>query len=198
MKKLVMMAVSLFVCVSVIKAQKVEGNLDFLKKANELHVKFDYKGAMIKNQTEQQYIAENVKSKNKEKKGKGDEWKTEWETTTKDLIHEVFVKDLNKELAGKGIEAGDFPDAEYVATVKVISLDPGYMAGPLTKPSIVTVEVTFTKKGSPKVLAKVTIKKAKGSAYDFGNTYGSDGRRIGSSYCEAGEKLGKTIKKVLK
>jgi len=198
MRKLAVLAISLFVSASFAKAQKVEGTLGFLKGKKELHIVFNYKGMMVKKQTEQQYVAENVQKKNKEKKGKGDEWRTEWETKSREHIQSVFIKDFNKETTAYGFEGGNFPDAEYVATVKTIWLDPGYMAGPMTKPSIVTVEVVFTKKGSSAVLAKVTIKKAKGSIYDVGNTFGSDAHRIGSSYGEAGEKLGEAIAKVLK
>ena len=198
MRKLSLLAVCLFVSASVAKAQKVEGTLDFLGGCNELHFVFEYNGMMVKKQTEQQYVAETVKEKNKEKKGKGNEWKTEWETTTREYIQSVFVKDFNQEISEMKFYGGEYPNAKYIATVKTIWLDPGYMAGPMTKPSIVTIVVTFTKTGSSATLATVTIKKAKGSIYDFGNTFGTDAHRIGSSYGEAGELLGKAVKKVLK
>ena len=198
MKKLVLLAVCLCVSVGFVKAQKVEGTLSFLKQCEELNVVFDYKGMMIKKQTEKEYVAEKVKEKNKEKKGQGDEWKTEWETTTRDFIQSAFLKDFNAEFAGMGLEAGEFPEAEYVATVKTTWLDPGFMAGPMSKPSSVSVEVVFKKKNSSTVLAKVTINKAKGSLYDFGNLYAGDERRIGSSYGEAAQDLGKLVAKTLK
>jgi hypothetical protein len=199
MRKITLMAICLIVFMSIVSAQKVtEGSLAFLKGVDELHFDFVYKGMMIKKQTEQQYVAEQVREKNSDKKGEGDEWKTAWETTDREYIQEVLIEDFNKELAGIGPEGGYFPDAAYVATVKTIWLDPGYMAGPMTKISTVTVEVTFTKKGSTKVLAKVLIKKAKGNYYDMANTYSTDARRIGSSYGEAGEKLGEAVVKALK
>jgi hypothetical protein len=199
MKKMTLLAISLLVSMSMVNAQKVtEGSLAFMKGIEELHFNFVYKGMMIKKQTEQQYVAEQVREKNKDKKGEGDEWKTAWETTDREYIQEVFLQNFNEQLAGIGPEGGDFPNAQYEATVKTVWLDPGYMAGPMTKPSIVTVEVTITKKGSNKVLAKVLINKAKGSLYDMANTYSTDARRIGSSYGEAGEKLGEAVTKSLK
>lgn len=199
MKTTGLMAICLFVLMNGAQAQKVTGgSLNFLKEVQELHFKFEYKAMMVKKQTEQQYVAEKVKEKNKDKKGEGDEWKTAWETTDREHIQETFLTDFNAELTAMGLEGGDFPDADYVATVKTVWLDPGYMAGPMTKPSIVTVEIVFTKRTSSQVVAKVSISKAKGSLYDFGNTYGSDASRIGSAYGEAGEKLGKVIAKILK
>ncbi|MDR2410244.1 MAG: hypothetical protein LBE13_19335 [Bacteroidales bacterium] len=198
MRKKLFVAICLFVSMSIVSAQKVtEGSLAFLKGVEELHFNFDYKGMMIKKQTEKQYVAEQVREKNKDKKGEGDEWKTSWETTDREYIQEIFLQDFNKEITGIGPEGGDFPNANYVATVKTIWLDPGYMAGPMTKISTVTVEVTITKTGSTKVLAKVLIKKAKGNYYDMANTYSTDARRIGSSYGEAGERLGKVIAKTI-
>ncbi|MDR1878623.1 MAG: hypothetical protein LBQ64_03545 [Bacteroidales bacterium] len=196
MKKVYLIAAGIVLSSSVY-AQKVEGSLDFLKEVEELNIQFEYKGMMIKKQTEQQYVAEQVKEKNKDQKGKGDEWKSAWETSDRDYIQEVFLKDFNAEVAGMGIDGGDYPNSLYTATVRTVWLDPGYMAGPMTKPSVVTVEIVFTKQGSNKPIAKVRISKAKGSLYDFGNTYGSDARRIGSSYGEAGEKLGKVTAKIL-
>jgi hypothetical protein len=182
-----------------VSAQKVtEGSLAFLKGVEELHFNFVYKGMMVKKQTEQEYVSEQVREKNKDNKGEGDEWKTAWETTDREYIQEVFLQNFNEEIAGMGPEGGDFPNAGYEATVKTLWLDPGYMAGPLTKISTVTIEVTITKKGSSKVLAKILVKKAKGSFYDMANTYSTDARRIGSSYGEAGEKLGEAVAKVLK
>jgi hypothetical protein len=198
MRKKLLLAISLFVMMSLVSAQKVtEGSLAFLKGVEELHFNFDYKGMMIKKQTEQEYVAEQVREKNEDEKGKGDEWKIEWETTDREYIQEVFIEDFNKEIAGMGLEGGNFPNADYVATVKTVWLDPGYMAGPMTKASTVTVEVILTKKGSTKALAKVFIKNARGSYSDMANTYSTDARRIGSSYGEAGEKLGEAIAKVL-
>jgi hypothetical protein len=199
MRKKLLAAICLCVSMNMLNAQKVtEGSLAFLKEVEELHFNFVYKGMMVKKQTEQQYVAEQVREKNKDKKGEGDEWKTAWETTDREYLQEVFLQNFNEEIKGLGPEGGDFPNAEYVATVKTIWLDPGYMAGPMTKASTVTIEVTFTKKGSTKVLAKVLIKKAKGSYYDMANTYSTDARRIGSSYGEAGEKLGEAVAKVFK
>jgi hypothetical protein len=198
MKRILLVAICLIVAMNISEAQKVtEGSLAFLKGVEELHFDFTYNGMMVKKQTEQEYVAEQVQEKNKDKKGEGDEWKTAWETTDREYIQDVFIENFNKEIAGMGVEGGYFPDAEYVATIKTTWLDPGYMAGPMTKVSSVSVEVTFTKKTSAKTLAKVVITKAKGSFYDVGNTFSTDARRIGSSYGEAGETLGEAIAKVI-
>jgi hypothetical protein len=201
MKKITLTAISLFISMTtmgIVSAQKVtEGSLAFLKGVDELHFNFVYKGMMIKKQTEQQYIAEQVQKKNQEEEGKGDEWKIAWETTEREYIQEVFIEDFNKEIAGIGPEGGNFPNAAYVATIETIELDPGDMGSPI-KPSFVTVEITLTRKGSTKVLAKILISKAKGSLSNTVDTFSTDILLIGSSYGEAGGKLGEVIVKSFK
>ena len=198
MKKLVLLTVCLCLSVSFIKAQKVEGTLSFLKQSEELNVVFEYKGMMIKKQTEKEYVSTKVKEMNKDEEGLGDNWKTEWETTYKDFIKSMFLEYFNAEFAGMGLEAGEFETAQYTATVKTIWFDPGFATEKKISPSIVSVDVIFTQKNSSTMLAKVSIKQAKGNVSDVGNSLGSEERRIGSSYAAVGEQLGKLVAKILK
>jgi len=173
MKKLFTIAACVLFFVGSAHGQKVtEGSLTFLKDVKKLDFVFDYQKSEMSKKTD------------KDKKYVGD----------------VFTRDLNKEVKDKGFdfEAGSFPSSEYVAKVITIKLKPGYMAGPMTQPSKVTVEVVITNRKTSKVMAKILIKNACGSHYDFANTYGAETNRIGSSYGEAGEQLGKAIYKIMK
>ncbi|MDR0363413.1 MAG: hypothetical protein LBH92_00075 [Bacteroidales bacterium] len=171
MKKVYLMAICLFISITCIQAQKVTGSLNFLKEVEKLHFQFEHKQPM-----------------------------TEKEDEEKEYVQNVFLKDFNAETVGKGLslEGGYFPDAEYIATVKTLWLEPGYIAGPFTKPAEVTVEIVITKSGSSKELSRILVKQAKGSLSDVTHTYATEARRIASSYGEAGEKLGKKVAKALK
>ena len=173
MRKVVVFALCVVFFIGFTQAQKVtEGSLDFLKNVTELDFVFDYKKTTMSSKTDKD----------------------------KEHVQGVFLRDLNKEVGGKGydFEAGYFPESEYVAKVITVKLDPGYMAGPMTKVSSVRVEIVITNRKTSKVVAKVYIKKANGSMYDFANTFGKETNRIGSSYGEAGEQLGKAFFKIIK
>jgi len=173
MRKIVVFAACVVFFMGFIQAQKVtEGSLAFIKNVTELDFEFDYKKTAMSSKTDKD----------------------------KEHVQGVFLRDLNKEVGGKGydFEAGYFPESEYVAKVTTLKLNPGYMAGPMTKPSSVRMEIVVTERKTSKVVAKVYIKKAKGSIYDLVNTFGPETNRIGSSYGEAGEKFGKAICKIFK
>jgi len=201
MKKTVFVIVIALLTMLNVDAQKVKiesGNLAFLKGQTKINFNFDYSVMKVDSKSEKAYVEEQVKSKNKEKKGSGDEWKTDWETSYRtDFFQKKVIEDFNTVTESIALEGGYFEDAPYTVTIKTTVIDPGVSAGPFTRPSMVSVEVIFSKTNSTDVLAKIAIEEAKSGNYDMANKFYDIGR-IASAFGEAGENLGDAVIKALK
>ncbi len=198
MKKVFLLATCAFLSISALKAQKlVEGSLAFLKNEKQIHFVFDYTDMKVDGDPEEKYVAKEVKDKNKDKKGSGDEWKKKWETTYRTkYFQERFISDFNKETKG-ALEGGYFENAKYQAIIKTIDMDPGFYGGVIQAEAWVKLVVTITEKGSSDVLAKIEIKKAEGSKYDMVSMPVFE-LRIASAYGEGGEDLAEFLIKQIK
>jgi hypothetical protein len=201
MKKTVFVIVMALLTMLNVTAQKVKiesGNLAFLKGQANINFNFDYSGMKVDGKSEKAYVDEQVKSKNKEEKGSGDEWKTNWDNSYRtDFFQKKVIEDFNEATESIALEGGYFEDAPYTVTIKITVLDPGVSAGPFTRPSEVSIEAIFTKTNSTDVLTKIVIEEAKSSKYDVANNF-YDAGRIASAFGEAGENLADAVIKALK
>lgn len=201
MKKTVFVIVIALLTMLKVDAQKVKiesGNLSFLKGQATINFNFDYSGMKVDGKSEKTYVDEQVKSKNKEEKGSGDEWKTDWENSYRiDFFQKKVMEDFNTASESIALEGGYFEDAPYTVTIKTTVIDPGVSAGPFTRPSLVSVEAIFTKTNSTDVLAKIGIEEAKSGIYDMSNKF-YDAGRIASAFGKVGENLGDAVVKALK
>ncbi|MDR0871875.1 MAG: hypothetical protein LBN27_00200 [Prevotellaceae bacterium] len=150
-----------------VSAQKlITGNLDFLKIETKLNIVFDYSEL-----------------------GEGGDW-------DKPNFHSDFIRELNGRLTGKvRLKAGNFEDAKYQATVRILSTHLGEFVPPFwqaNKPEL-DIEIVFTEIITAKVLAITSKFNVKGNAM----TPITDSR-ISSVFEEAGEALGKFILKKTK
>ena len=138
---------------------------DFLKGQKELNVVFDYSDLKIENQAESVYFAY-----------KGEKWATKWENGKTEFFSK-FVGEANGK--SKSIVLGNTPNAEFTATVKILSLDDDWD---------MKVVVIFTKTNDNNVLATKTIKGSAG-------TFGSATNLTGDAMLSTGRKFGKFISK---
>jgi hypothetical protein len=177
------------------KVKVVSGSLSFLKGEETLNFVFDYSRLQVDGRSEAAFVAEKVKEYNQSKPGKGDEWKSEWETVYRDkFYHPYFFREFNSQSKLRG---GVEMQANYEAKVRVLAISPGFMAGPFSKPAIIALEIIFTKVGSDQVLAKISITKAKtnmGSLVDIAIIE----TRIANAFGCAGHKFGKMVAKAVK
>jgi len=201
MKKTVFVIVVALLTMLNVDAQKVKiesGNLAFLKGQAIINFNFDYSGMKVDGKSEKAYVDEQVKAKNKEEKGSGDEWKTDWENSYRiDFFQKKVMEDFNTATESIALEGGYSVDAPYTVTIKTTVIDPGVSAGPFTRPSMVSVEAIFTKTNSTDVLAKIGIEEAKSGIYDMSNKF-YDAGRIASAFGKVGENLGDAVVKALK
>jgi hypothetical protein len=180
-----------------VQAQKVtQGSLNFLKGETTLKFAFDYASVTVNGKPEQAYVDAEVAAKNKKEAGTGDQWKNEWESAREEYYQPKVIEYFNQKMDGK-IEGGLNADANYQALVRTTQLSPGYMAGPMSKPAVVTVEIIFTKTGSDEVLAKVEVRNAKTNGFDL-SKYAILGQRIGSAYSYVGQNLAVVVAKAIK
>ena len=149
MERITLLAFISAICFLSVEAQNTprlkEGSLNFLKEVKNLHVVFDYSDIIMNGRTEEYYAAT-----------REEKWKNNWDND-KIQFYKFFTNNANVELISKNasLRLGDFPDAEYLATVKVLKM--------IDASHIYTAEVIFTKMDFTDVLAVVSIDYRKGS-----------------------------------
>ena len=169
-----------------------EGSLDFLKGQERVHVVLNFDNAMLQGKTQEAYL--DIVS---------EEWREGWEEAKSSVFMERLLEHLNKNV--NGFQFGNYPDAQYQATVHVLTVRrraPGqHLEGPGVRN--VTSEVVFTKTGDSNSLAKITRintdSRTSGlSAFTPVGVAGSNTYLTGVAFGYAGQSLGKFIEKRIK
>jgi hypothetical protein len=172
---------------TIANAQKTSGDISCLKGQNQINITFDYQGVTYDGESESNYF------KNEEK-AKKEDWRTAWTSSFRtDKWEPRLVKDLNKEISKKNMECGDFPDAPYTIIVKLVDIDPGTFAGPMSVPAKVTANAIIVKTGSDSALGTIELKKITYSGY-FLNPLPE--LRVGEAFSCVGETIGKKLSKI--
>ncbi len=187
MKK-VLFAVLAICAILTVQAQKVKGDLSPLKGQKEINIVFDYKGVTYDGDSESAYLKG-------EKFAKDPEWKAAWTSTFRTEKWEPrLIEDINKELVKKGIQVGDYPEAEYTIVVKLSDIDPGSFAGPMSQPAKISGMVSFRQTASSSSpFATIELKKISYSMYFMAP---QPELRVGEAFSNIGELIGKAINKV--
>ncbi|MDR2854455.1 MAG: hypothetical protein LBV31_04050 [Prevotellaceae bacterium] len=198
MKKFSLIVIVTMLMMVSAQAQKVtQGSLKFLKGETALNFAFDYSNLIVNGKSEQAYIDAEVAVRNQKEAGSGDTWKEEWATSYREVDFQTKVVEyFNQTMEGK-IEGGVKIQANYQALVKTTHIVTGYMAGPMSKPAAVNVEVIFTKIGSDEVLAKVVVKNARTNAYNMG-ALAALNSRIAGAYSYVGQNIAVAVLKATK
>jgi len=149
-----------------------EGSLDFLKGVKKLNVVFDYTDLIINGKTEEYFTAT-----------REEKWKNNWDND-KIRFYERFVRNANIE--STKLLLGNFPDTEYMATVKVLRM--------IDESHIYVAEVKFTQTNSTNILAVVSIDYKKHTV----STGWTLTRTINKIMDIAGKQFGKLIVKQIK
>jgi hypothetical protein len=152
-----------------------EGNFDFLNGEQKLHLVIDYKDAMIHGKREEAFVNQMV-AKN------GALWKEKWEVLTKKELYQHFSTFFNRWTAKTGIQIGYFPEANYVATVRIMKIE---------EKGTTYANVMFSKTGSADI---ITIISAQGK----GGKHGSMENLAGDGFKRTGYHLGRILTSNLK
>ena len=141
----VLFAVTLFG----VSAQKLtQGSLAFLEGQEKLNVVFNFDDVKLQYKSETDYL-----------KTATPKWAEEWETAKSSTFKEQFLDQLNKNV--QKLQCGDYPNAQYQATIRVVTITRegagASLEGPGTR--IVIYEAVFTKTGDSEPLAKITNAK---------------------------------------
>jgi hypothetical protein len=175
-----------------VSAQKLSGDISPLKGEKEVNVILDFSTTLVNGKSEEKYIAEETKGKNKEDK---EQWLTEWNENLRSNAYTMLTNTLTKNLRNKIFVAGDYSDAEYIIHIKVIDISTGYFAGPFAKASAIKANVSFINKGEPTPMATVEYKNSSdviSSSMPYFVT------RIAMSFGSLGNDIASTINKNLK
>ena len=136
-----------------------ENSLAFLIGQRELDVVLIFDDVLLQGTPEKTYL-----------RGEQPEWVESWENAKETIFEENFIGHLNNNL--RTIRCGYFPDAQYQATVFVLSVErkgPGkYLEGPGTR--VVTCEVVFTKMRDSNPLAIFNVKGDSGGGQTYSIT----------------------------
>lgn len=183
MKKIIILALVIGMFTA-LQAQKVSGDLSCLKGQKEVNITFNYKGVTYDGDSEAKYLKG-------EDKAKDPEWKAAWTSSFRTEIWEPrLIEDLNKEI--KGMECGDFADAEYTIVVDLIDIDPGTFAGPMSVPAKITANAKIVKTGTTSPLATIELKKI---TYKYFMSPKPEAR-VGEVFSCMGEVIGKKLSKI--
>ena len=177
------------VCVS---AQKLSGDIKPLKGQKEVNVVIDFSGTTVNGSAEEKYIENETKAKNDEEKAT---WLNDWNENLRTSAYSMLTNDLNKAVVDNWFAVGNYPNAEYTINVKVLNITTGYFAGPMGKPSVLKVMVTFVKTGDTTPIATVEYKN---SSSGISYTIPVLVTRIGVSFGKLGDQLADLINKQLK
>ncbi len=164
------------------------GNLDFLKGQKTVNIVYAYDNMKVGRGTEDEYITKKVADYNKDKPGRGDEWKKNWVAARQMFYQPKFEELLNKRLEEKGVQVGNYPNAAYTLVVRTIFTEPGYNIGISKMPAYTNIDAAFVKTGTQTEEAVIAITKSPGAAamgfdYDVAS-------RVAESYAKAGKSLG--------
>lgn len=131
-------------------AHLLEGNetLDYLDSEEEIALEFDYEDARVGGYaSEEKYIEAKTEQKEEEEKGSGEEWEKEWRSNKSGTYEPTFRKKLNEVVEKRGIQFVEGEDTDYIATLKVKKMEPGYFGGVVSEEGKVSTNLEFSKKG---------------------------------------------------
>ncbi|MDL2227606.1 hypothetical protein LJC30_01795 [Odoribacter sp. OttesenSCG-928-L07] len=185
MKRLVIVAISLFVLIGFANAQKFKPTPDFLKGQTEINVLFDYSNVVFDGDAKSDYY-----------EYKGDEWVEEWEGKRRTENSNSYISDINDELKKCNILVGDYPNSQYTMIVEVLDCDFGAFAGPMSVPAKLKCTIKIVKTGATEVLASITLKESQNPFSAVGTPIDFD--RMYLAFGEMGEEVGEKLVKVLK
>ena len=186
MKKLFLFLLTIGL-VFAVHAQKVTGDINCLKGQSQININFDYEGVTYDGDSESKYF----KSEDLAKKA---EWRTAWTSTYRtDKWEPRLTEDLNKEISKKDMECGDYPEATYTIIIKLVDIDPGSFAGPMSVPAKITANAIIVNTETKDVMGTIELKKV---SY---NPYFSAPRpelRVAEAFSCVGEAIGKKLSKI--
>ena len=119
------------------RVKNIGNSLIFLKGQDKLNVVFDYSELII------QGFTENIFLETKDK-----DWVDRWEEAKQSSFFNHFLEYLNKNVEKQHLLCGDYPESQYQATVRVLTIK---------KKSEIECEVYFTKTDNITPIAKVSI-----------------------------------------
>ena len=189
MRKKIGLLIVFSLLVTIVSAQKLKGNLDFLKDQEKVNIVFDFSKITIDGDSEKEYIKERTEGKSEKEAA---EWKAEWEGSARESFKEFYIKYCNDEL--KKFNIGVFPDAQYTIIVKIDDIDPGNFAGPFSNAAKIKTTVNIVKTGEETVLASITNNKD----YNKFAVLPIEFHRIAAAFGEAGKMIGDFFNKKVK
>lgn len=194
MRKLVLISMCVFGAI-VANAQKISytGSLTCLKNETAVNYQFTYDNMMVGKMSEVDYISRETDEAEQKRAGRGEVWRTQWESDKKNVYPEKF-----KELFAKygKIKPSDEPQ-KYTLIVNTDFLEPGFNAIAVRRDAMVNLTVKIVETANPEnVVATVTILKVPGST--FWGTDISVADRVGEAYAKAGKDFGATVAKYCK
>jgi hypothetical protein len=170
----------------------VTGDLDFLKgnSLKKIKLDFHYNSLKIRDKNESDFIQDQITRKNEASAGQGDLWAknwsekkiNNWEPEFESYFNSVFVDDSIKASMNEKLP-------EFIMTVSIISLDPGYFIGFIEEPASLKALIMFTKtdeSNRPIAVLKIVYIESKGFSTN-------EMMRISDCYVNAGEKIAKFI-----
>ena len=175
----------------------IEPPLAFLRGQDRLHVVLNFEDVMLQGKSEKSYLA-TVQP----------QWIEGWEEAKFTTFRESLLEQLNEHF---DIRCGEYPGAQYQATVWVLSVKRAGIGQYLEGPGLreVSCEVVFTRTGDSQTLAKIRVKgNSQGkvnvptrNAAAINTIIGSAGSNTyltGKAFATVGQELGRLMTRQMK
>ena len=194
MRKISLIAICFFVTF-LANAQKITytGSVTCLKNESAINYQFTYENMQVGKMSEADYISKKTDEAEEKRAGRGEVWRTEWESDKTHVYHAKFKELFEK--YGK-IKPSD-EQQKYTLIVNTDFMEPGFNAVAVRRDAMVNLTVKIVETANPEnVVATVTILKAPGTT--FWGTDISVAERVGEAYAKAGKDFGALVAKYCK
>jgi hypothetical protein len=177
-----------------IRIKNLQGKATSLKNADIIVVEFTYNDITVGKKKEDIYLKEGIEERNKKDAGTGDKWAKSWKNDRGNRFEPKFVELFNKYSKKSKIEIEpNVIESKYKMIVNTYFIEPGFNVGVHSRPSIVSMTITFVETANPeKIIAKYDVANSRGTAHF------DTGMRIMEGYAYAGKSFAKYFAKQLK
>jgi len=171
-----------------------KGDFTALKSETRMNVVFHYENMGVGKMTEENYVKEKIEEKNKDKKGSGDTWHSQWLGNRDKYFEPKFMELLKKGLMDTKLKVSEtYDDANYVLHVHTTHTEPGWNIGIMKQYAFISFELELKEASSGKTLALMEMDDVRGTdamGFDF-----DVAKRLAEGYAKAGKEFAKYLTK---
>ena len=141
--------------------QKVKGDPKAIQGATSFNLIFDYSDVKVgKFKTEESFLADKMKKREKKKAGDGERFKKSWFADREERYKPKFIESFNKRFKNNECKVGELENASFTLRIHTTWMYPGYNVGVVRRNAeITTIIYVYKSEDLETVLLTLTYKK---------------------------------------